>query len=160
MVNRERPHILVLPEDGANRELANGFWLGIDPLKQRQMQVLPVAGGWSKTLDLFRSDHVFEMDRCPNRFLVLLIDLDGRIDRLDAAKTDIPARLAERVFILCTLTKPEELRADLGALEQIGEAMAEDCRQGSDETWRHRLLQHNAIEIARLRERVLPILFA
>lgn len=56
--NRHRPHVLVLPEDDANRELANGFHLQIDLTRQRQMQVLPVAGGWNEVLKRFKSEHV------------------------------------------------------------------------------------------------------
>jgi hypothetical protein len=36
MVNRYLPHVLVLPEDDANRQIANGFVLDLDP------SVLPV----------------------------------------------------------------------------------------------------------------------
>lgn len=52
-MNKERPHILVLPEDGANRQLANGFLLEVDLARQRQMQVLAEAGGWRHVLHLF-----------------------------------------------------------------------------------------------------------
>ncbi len=55
-VNKNSPHVYVLPEDDANRQLANGFWQGLDWKRQRQMYVLPVAGGWREVLNLF--------DRC------------------------------------------------------------------------------------------------
>ena len=157
--NRERPHVLVLPEDDANRQLANGFHLQVDSNLQRQMQVLPVAGGWGEVLNLFESEHVAEMDRWHRRFMVLLIDFDGIEDRLQNAKARIPERLTDRVFILGVLSKPEDLKADLGSYETIGSAMAEDCREGTDTTWGHKLLEHNASEIERLREHVCPILF-
>ena len=64
-VNKYQPHVLVLPEDDANRQLANGFHLQVAWTRQRQMQVLPVAGGWNEVLNLFKSEHVLEMDRCP-----------------------------------------------------------------------------------------------
>ena len=38
-VNKERPHVYVLPEDDANRQLAKGFQLQVDQ-NERQMQVL------------------------------------------------------------------------------------------------------------------------
>jgi hypothetical protein len=34
-----------------------------------------------------------------------------------------------------------------------------DCRDGTDTTWRHELLRHNAGELGRLNDRVRPILF-
>lgn len=42
--NKSRPHILVLPEDRANLQIANGFHLEVPRERQRQMQVLPPAG--------------------------------------------------------------------------------------------------------------------
>jgi len=57
-VNRERPHLFVLPEDARDRQLAVEFWAQIDPDKQRQMFVLDEVGGWIRILDIFESDYV------------------------------------------------------------------------------------------------------
>src|SRR6266478_2823150 len=98
-VNKYHPHVLVLPEDGANRQLANGFLLD-QRLSTWKIQVLEEAGGWTQVLEHFLSDHVMAMDRYPGRFMVLLIDFDGREERLQDAKQKIPGRLTDRVFIL------------------------------------------------------------
>jgi len=158
-VNKYLPHVLVLPEDDANRQLANGFLL--DPsLLTRKIQVLPAAGGWTQVLDRFVSDHIVEMGRYPDRYMVLLIDFDRDDGRLTKAKAKIPERLTDRVFVLGTLSQPESLRhANLGSYEEIGSAMAKDCREETDSIWEHDLLRHNSGELARLRERVWPILF-
>ena len=159
-VNQYKPHVLVLPEDDANRQLANGFHLQVPCNQQRQMQVLPVAGGWIRVLEQFQSNHVDEVAGNINRFMVLLIDLDGFTERLAEAKAMIPADLTDRVFILGALTTPEALKqANLGSYEDIGSAMAKDCREGTDSIWGHELLQHNASELDRLRPRVCTILF-
>lgn len=158
-VNRYQPHVFVLPEDRANSQLANGFLLD-EALVPRKMQVLEEAGGWAEVLKRFRSDHVRGMDACPGRFMVLLIDFDGQEDRLDRARAVIPDHLKDRVFVLGAWTEPEALRAALGDYETIGKALAKDCREGTDTTWEHNLLRHNASEIGRLRERVRRILFA
>ena len=157
-VNKERPHVYVLPEDDANRQLAKGFQLQVDQ-NERQMQVLRPAGGWNNVLSLFDLVHVREMERCPNRLMVLLIDFDGHEERLKDAKAVIPNHLKDRVFIIGVWTEPEALKADLGEYEKIGLAMADDCREETDTAWGHDLLRHNASEIGRLRERVRPILF-
>ena len=157
-VNRHVPHVLVLPEDDANRQLANGFQLD-SCLATRRLQVLEEAGGWQEVLNRFKAEHVREMDRNGNRFMVLLIDFDGRKDRLDIAKASIPEDLKERVFVLGAWGDLEELRQDLGSYEAIGLAMAKDCRQSTELTWAHRLLCHNAGELERLRKQVRPILF-
>ncbi len=159
-VNKHQPHIFVLPEDDANRQLANEFHKQVDWTRYRQMQVLRVAGGWNEVLNLFESEHAAGMDRWPCRFMVLLIDFDGIKERLQDAKARIPQRLTDRVFILGVWSKPEALRqAGLGSYETIGEAMAKDCREETDTTWGHKLLRHNATELDRLREHVRPILF-
>lgn len=154
--NKHLPHVLVLPEDDADRQLANGFRLELDSNRQRQMQIDPVAGGWLAVLELFVSGYIPAMTRYPNRFIVLLVDFDRKDDRLDYAKTKIPDHLKDRVFILGVWSKPEDLRVQL---EEIGSGLARDCRDETDTTWGHELLRHNASELARLREQVRPILF-
>ncbi len=158
-VNKDLPHVMVLPEDDADRQLANGFWQEVDWNRHRQMQVLAEAGGWNEVLNLFEAEHVMEMDRCPTRFMVLLIDFDNKEGRLGRAKAVVPERLADRVFVLGAWSKPEALKADLGTYEKIGSDIAKDCRDGTETTWGHRLLRHNAGELDRLRQHVGPILF-
>ena len=88
MRNRYPPHILVLPEDDANSQLANGFQQHL--FLWNRIQVLPVAGGWTKVLDSFEKDHVREMVTYPNRTMVLLIDFDGQQERLGRAMATFP----------------------------------------------------------------------
>jgi hypothetical protein len=157
-VNKYFPHVLILPEDDANRQLANGFLR--DPhLQARNIQVLPEAGGWREVSGRFQSDHVPAMTRFDKRFMVLLIDCDGRVDRLSSARNDIPTHLRDRVFILGARTDPEALRSELGSYETVGLALAKDCREGADATWGHDLIKHNSTELKRLRETVFSILF-
>jgi hypothetical protein len=157
-VNKHLPHVYVLPEDDANRQVANGFLL--EPsLVDYRIRVLEEAGGWREVLDRFCSIYAAEMDRFLNRFMVLIIDFDGRADRLDEAKKRIPDHLTDRVFILGALNEPEDLRPELGSFETIGLAMARDCREGTELIWAHPLLRHNANEINRLQVQVRPILF-
>lgn len=114
-VNKYLPHVFVLPEDDANRQLANGF-LRDQSLLIRRIQVLPEVGGWTQVLGRFQSDHSVGMDRYPNRFMVLLLDFDGKQERWTQAKAIIPWHLTERVFILGAFSKPEALRqANLGS---------------------------------------------
>jgi hypothetical protein len=154
--DKYKRHLLVLPEDDANRQLANGFLKSLDLNKARQLQVLPVAGGWECVLDQFASDWAPRMDNNGNRFMVLLIDFDGKNDRLSRAKAVIPAQLADRVFVLGVWTAPEGLK---GPCESIGKALATDCREETEKTWGHALLRHNAGEVERLRTSVRPFLF-
>lgn len=156
-VNKHRPHVLVLPEDDANRQLALGFALSISMRFSRQIFVLPVAGGWTQVLERFLSDEAVDMERCPDRYMVLLIDFDGDEQRLADAKSRIPAHLMDRVFIVGVWSEPEDLK--IGSYEAVGSALARDCRDETDTTWSHPLLQNNATELSRLRRVVRPILF-
>jgi hypothetical protein len=151
---------MVLPEDRANRQIANGFLLEVNPDRTRRIQVLPEAGGWVEVLDKFESEHVAEMDRFQDRLMVLVLDLDGHVDRLTTARNRIPDRLRHRVFIIGVRTQPEELKESLGSsYETIGAALADDCRDDQSDTWGHALLSHNADEVQRLSETVRPLLF-
>ncbi len=157
-VNKYKPYVFVLPEDDANRQMANGFHLNVSTI--RQLQVLEVAGGWNEVLKRFTSVHVMEMERDKNRFMVLLIDFDGNLNRSDRVKASVPNHLSERVFVFGALTNSEDLRkANLGSYEEVGSALAEDCRGASDTTWGHQLLRHNGNELDRLRTHVRQILF-
>lgn len=155
MVNRSQPHVLVLPEDSANRQLAIGFALKLDWSVRRRIQVLPEANGWIKVLDCFESDYTSYLDRWPDGHMVPLIDFDGNRDRATDANKRIPERLAKRAFILGALNDPEGLKsAGVGSYEKIGTALAEDCREETNKTWQHDLLKHNTGELHRLREYV------
>src|SRR6266404_1428392 len=153
-MNKERPHVFVLPEDDANRQLANGFQLH-HSLDTRRMQVLKEAGGWQEVVKCFKAEHIAEMDRNAKRFIVLLIDFDQKEGRMNEVQAEIPVRLKDRVFVLGVWSVPEELRQNLHRpYESIGSDMARDCRDNTEETWAHRLLCHNAIELERLRKHV------
>ena len=91
--------------------------------------------------------------------MVLLIDFDGDVARLQYVRDRIPEHLTDRVYVLGALNEPEDLKAALGSYETIGLAMARDCREETETTWGHALLRHNASELTRLREHVRPILF-
>ena len=155
--NRFLPHVLVLPEDDANRQLANGFQKRVTSI--RQMVVLRVAGGWKEVLNRFQADHVRGMELYDNRYMVLLLDFDGDVTRLETAREAVPPELRDRVFILGALTNPEELKRAQGmTLEAIGSELADGCRENNNRTWGHDLLRHNEAELTRLRTRLGPII--
>ncbi len=158
-MNKYIPHLLVLPEDDANRQIANGFLLNPN-LKNRSIQVLPPAGGWTKVLEDFSSVHVSEMQTYSQRRIVLVIDFERHEDRLSLVREKIPQALADRVFVLGTMSEPENLKIAFGeSFEEIGKALAKDCAYNTNELWGHDLLSHNAPEINRMIISVKPFLF-
>lgn len=160
-VNKYKPHILVLPEDDANRQIANGFMLALDPENQSNFNILKVAGGWNEVMTNFNNIHAADMEIYSERFMVLIIDLDSSIDRPGKMKGRILEHLRPRVFILGVLDNPERLRQDLGcSYETIGQKLAEDCRDETGNIWNHAQLRHNVEEISRLREQTRTFLFS
>jgi hypothetical protein len=157
-VNRERPHLYVLPEDDANRQLANGFVRKVT--RAHQVRLLPEAGGRDEVRDIFLADYVSQLWQRPQGFMVLLRDFDNDRDVVAQLAAQIPADVRPRVFILGVLSEPEPLRNATGLkLEAIGVALAEECRRGQRELWQHPLLAHNLPEVERLAPALCPLLF-
>lgn len=158
MTDKYRPHLFVLPEDDANSRIAIGFHIEVDSI--RQMNVLPVAGGWAEVVNRFKSDHISELGRYPTRYMVLMVDFDKKSDRLKKVKDAIPEHLMGRVFVLGSWSEPEDLKREkLGTLESIGQALAKECRDKTNNLWDHSLIKHNAAEVERIPSIVLNILF-
>ncbi|MEX0271281.1 hypothetical protein AB3R30_19255 [Leptolyngbyaceae cyanobacterium UHCC 1019] len=159
-INKYQSHILVLPEDDANRQIANGFILHPN-LNGRAIQVLPSAGGWGKVLNDLKDVHAPEMQKYLYRMMVLLIDFDNQQEeRLSYVKNQIPQDLTDRVFVLGVVSEPENLRKIIQrTFENIGEALSQDCSDDMNELWGHDLLKHNQPEVERMILSVKPFLF-
>ena len=165
MTNKYADHLLVLPEDDANRRLVNGFLTNVN-VKYRCVQVLPEAGGWRNVLSALQDPAVIRgLITFPKRRLLLMIDFDQhtevRLQDYAVLLAAMPAAVQSRVHLLGSLETPERLRADCGMqLEAIGFRLASDCPQPPAGTlWSHAHLQHNAPELARLVAQVQPFLF-
>ncbi len=161
MRNRFRPHVLVLPEDDADRQIANGFQLG-DGLDPGCIQVLPSCGGWLRVLECMERDQLRGLREFPQRMLVPVIDFDERANRLDEAKARIPADVQNRVFIIGARKDPERLRQTLPgrpSFESIGKALAEDCRANRRTIWGTADLECNSNELDRMTATVRGCLF-
>ncbi|MEW6281449.1 MAG: hypothetical protein AB1758_22760 [Candidatus Eremiobacterota bacterium] len=157
-VNSHRPHILVLPEDDANRQIANGFLL--EPAVARgaaQVQVLPVARGWSRVRHKFETE-LSELLSNPCCHVVLVVDFDRNEARREQLERVIPRTARDRAFVVGVWSEPEE---DFGSYEKLGRRLASDCRQegGEANAWEHELLAHNRGELARMRQALAPIVF-
>jgi hypothetical protein len=159
-VNKERPHLVVIPEDEANLQLVNGF-IGYFAVNSRQLGLESPAGGWMPALTLFRSDYITYLRKHRQGYVVILIDFDGQGDaRRATCEEEVPDDLKGRVFVLGTRDEPEALRREIKqSLESIGESAARDCAQNHTHFWGHDHLTHNLTELARLLPIAHPILF-
>jgi hypothetical protein len=155
--NNFKPHLVVLPEDKANANIVTGFNKAV---AAKQFLLLKPAGGWLEVLNAFHQIHVAELRRFQHRYVLLVVDFDNDPNRFEYIRARIPSDLEERTFVVGSFTNPEKLRSSMGqSLESIGTAIAEDCRNRTDFTWRHPLLQHNLLEFERLNKLIRPILF-
>ncbi|MEH1850818.1 MAG: hypothetical protein V7L11_03810 [Nostoc sp.] len=92
--------------------------------------------------------------------IALLIDFDEDEDRLSYVKHQIPDDLKNRVFVLGVFSEPERLRRDIKkSFENIGEGLAKDCSDNTNELWGHAFLKHNKTELERMMSSVKPFLF-
>lgn len=158
--DKYQKQVWVLPEDDANRQIAQGFTLEAS-VKARSIHVLPVAGGWTAIRDGFRNQYNNDLLKYSFCSMVLLVDFDDRgTSRLKDVLSGVDAALKDRVFVLGAQDEPEKLKTALRmTYEQIGKALAKKCSDGTRATWEHALLAHNRGELERMAPHVRPILF-
>jgi hypothetical protein len=159
-VNKYKPHVFLIPEDDANRQLAVGF-LDHEAVADRVVDMRDPAGGWSKVLDIFESEYLKLLRGNENAHVVMLIDFDKKVeDRKVQVQQKIPDDVSSRVFVVGSKDEPESLKGELGmAFERIGRELADDCLKDDFELWRHPHLIHNSDEWQRMVHAVKPILF-
>ncbi len=159
-VNRYSDHILVVPEDDANRQLANGFITHFS-VKPRAIQVLNPEGGWLKVFSRFQSSLIDDLRNYPKMHLVLLVDFDNDYqNRIQQFKNECPTELCDRFYILGAKSEPESIKKAMSKnYEAIGNLLVEDCRANVNTYWSHTELDHNSGEIARLNKSVSSFLF-
>ncbi|HQU45564.1 MAG TPA: hypothetical protein PK867_22315 [Pirellulales bacterium] len=159
-MNKYAPHVYVIPEDDANRQIADGFVLH-PGVKEARIQVVPPAGGWPRVLKTFRDEYIAKLRDYPNTHVVMLIDFDDQVEKRKADfERETPAEFTMRVFVIGPRYTPEALKNELKkSFEEIGTALADDCDKGTVALWGHEQFSHNEAERKRLIETVMPFLF-
>jgi len=158
-VNKFKPHVWVIPEDDANRQIVGGFLLH-DTVDDRAVGVRAPAGGWPKVLEIFESEYLPLLRESSNAHVVMLIDFDLNENRREHFEIRIPEEVRSRVFVVGSKDEPEVLRRELGmAWEPIGAALAQECHEAVFKLWRHPHLIHNEADLQRMVQIIRPILF-
>ena len=159
-MNKYAPHVYVIPEDDADRALANGF-VDHHQVKYMRIQVAPTAGGWGKVLKIFRDEYVPWLRKYSDAHVVMLIDFDDQVvNRKAQFENEVPEELKARVFVIGSKLNPERLKQALNLeFERIGDTLASECYAGATEHWDHEHLKHNDAERKRLIATVRPFLF-
>lgn len=160
-VNLFLPHLIVIPEDNANREIANGFRLIIEK-NDRQFLIKKLARGWPNGRNelVALSDSTGHLQKYKSSHAALIVDFDGKRERGSEIKQMVAEGVRDRVFVIGVLTEPEELRnVTRMKFEQLGSQIGEGCKGSSIGFWQHDLLVHNIEEIRRLSGAVRDIFF-
>lgn len=159
-INKHHPHVWVIPEDDANRQLANGFFMHA-AVDDRRVGVRSPAGGWLRVIEVFETEFVPYLCRFQGAHLVMLVDFDGQFDdRSRRIAERIPDAIRSRVFVVGSRVDPESLRRDLSAtLEAIGTNLAAECLADIQPLLDHRHLAHNRPEWERMAALLRPIIF-
>ena len=159
-MNKYEHCVYVIPEDDANRQIADGFALHRH-VDSRRVQVMPPAGGWNYVLTTFQKEYVQKLRDYPKAHVVMLIDFDNCFDvRRVNFENNIPADIKPRVFVVGSKGTPEKLKNSLNkSFEEIGTSLAGDCDTQTTALWEHEELNHNEPDRLRLLQTVRPFLF-
>jgi hypothetical protein len=108
-LNKEKPHLIIIPEDDKDRQLAVGFEFEVKNTKQ--IYIERNAGGWVRACEFFSQEYLSSMNRYPGRYVVLLIDFDERdSNRLADVQKMLPSGFEDRVFVIGSRKDPEQLK--------------------------------------------------
>jgi hypothetical protein len=159
-MNKYGNHVYVIPEDEADRQLADGFVLH-HQVKATRIQVMPPAGGWPKVIETFKDEYIPWLRNHHQARVVMLIDFDGNVEqRRIKFEQAIPPEFKDRVFVVGTRDNPEMLKNALNiSFEEIGQSLADDCAADITNHWDHEQLQHNDAERQRMDRTVKTFLF-
>jgi len=160
-MNKYTPHVYVVPEDDANRQIADGFVLHHRVL-DRRIQVVPPSGGWRNVLKSFQDEYIPALRKHTQSHVILLIDFDSKGEaRYDEFAKAIPDDIRGRVFVVGSEHDPETLRRAFAVhLDEIGLSLAHDCDEDTTSFWGHEQLLHNESERQRLIQTVKPFLLS
>lgn len=161
MINLYKKHVWVIPEDRPNEEFINGF-IDHPAVDEGQIRPLPVAGGWSAVLKVFRDVYIRKLRDFPLGHVILLVDHDNDIAaRRSAFKEVVPTDIADRVFLLGCADEPEAFKkaCNRRSFEDIGRTLADECDKGAPQLWVHDHLRHNDDDRVRLVATVKPFAF-
>src|SRR5271169_6092781 len=111
-MNKYAPHVYVIPEDDADRQIADGFVLH-PQVDDRRIQVVPPAGGWSKVLKTFRDEYIPRLRDNQHTHVIMLIDFDDQVETRKADfEKEIPEEFRTRVFVIGSKHTPETLKKE------------------------------------------------
>ena len=159
-MNKYKPHLYVIPEDDANRQIANGF-LTYHAINTRSILVSGVARGWTNVIEVFKTEYIHEVSTNKHCHVLLLLYYDGAFElRQSFIAESIPDEIKPRVFTLGSSENPEKLKAELElTYEKIGNELARQCHRNISDLWLHEKLIHNKRDVERMAATIRDVIF-
>lgn len=164
-INNFTPHLLVLSEDNAYRQIATGF-ISHFAVIHHNVRINKIAKGGLKVLKLFSRSYISGMRTYRHRHILLLFDCDESIENYNIkVQQVIPEDIKDRVFFLSSFNEVENIKDNLGRgkIGHSGKKLAESCYNATFNThgdaWQCPQLKHNQSELERLAHSVRPFLF-
>ena len=167
-MNKYKPNLQILCEDRINQDIARGFILGFynDFKNPASIEVCrELARGWCKAVNSLHEEWVQKLQDNENLFLLVLIDSDGKLNRILEIKSRLPKNLINRIFIIGCLNEPEELKKQAVSFikadnpkekqsnEAVGKILFKHCKDKfTNNLWNSCELEHNFDEIIRLKQ--------
>ena len=112
--NRHQDHVIIIPEDDADRQIANGFCSSYQlGTRGRRVQVVNETGGWHNAEATLHKTYVPHLREFNNSRVVLVIDFDSDATRGAEVLERVPEELRDRVFVIGSLTDPQDLARSL-----------------------------------------------
>lgn len=157
-VNKFKPHLFIVPEDDADRQIAVGFQMHLEA--NGRMQIVDVAGGWLKVVNVIKDEYVPLLNNNPNTHVLGIIDCDKDADRIAEQLKTFPAGIRNRIFLLGVNENPQEFkRSTKMHFAQIGEKLADECYKDELDLWNHEMLSYSSIEALRAKNALRELVF-
>ena len=156
-MNKYQPHIKVLVEDDAIRQVANGFFLNYNVVGR--IQIMPTLGGWPNVKEEFETIYVTAMRNNLSIYCVLIIDFDEDLDRRTTFNQIIPKDLRDRVILIGAFDEVEDLCREEGkSKENMGKEITRMCSSGGN-ICNINQLKHNKEEVDQYGNKFRELIF-
>jgi len=149
-VDKFKPHLFIVPEDDADRQIAVGFQMHLEA--KGEMQIVDVARGWLKVVGVIKDEYVPLLKNNLNSHVLGIIDCDKDADRIAEQLENFPEDIRNRIFLL-------GVRSAKMHFAEIGEKLADECYKDELDLWNHEMLSYSSSEALRAKDVLRELVF-
>lgn len=157
-MNKFKPHLFIVPEDDADRQIAVGFQMHLEA--KGEMQIVDVARGWLKVVGVIKDEYVPLLKNNLNSHVLGIIDCDKDADRIAGQLENFPEDIRNRIFLLGVNENPQEFKRSAKMhFAEIGEKLADECYKDELDLWNHEMLSYSSSEALRAKDVLRELVF-